>query len=375
LGERAEGDKVPILLEVKEDKKRIIDLSLMYSGMRNMNFDKKSQTVNGKLKSIVARSSWTNYNAFGGGEKLRFIIEGTPVKIKDKRADYAFEIGLTQPDVFMKDNYVDYVCSRRQELTNIFFKKTDKIAAMLNYRFRFFSIIRAGCCIERNYVDSSSVFFERSDTNKRYDNVTIPIEFVLDRTDDLLNPTSGYRASTKFSTSYFMHSSIKNLQSLEVDFSYNHPLDEFKKTVVAFNLSKKILLGKNVNDIPVDKRIYAGGMNSVRGYANQLATEKIIGHDTHMGGKGVAEFKAEIRRKVSENFGAVLFFDGARIFQNKPNHANLQIEKKRWFLSLGVGIRYFTSIGPVRIDFAFPIKKRKGVDSKMQFIISLGQAF
>ncbi|MDR1560893.1 MAG: BamA/TamA family outer membrane protein, partial [Holosporaceae bacterium] len=71
----------------------------------------------------------------------------------------------------------------------------------------------------------------------------------------------------------------------------------------------------------------------------------------------------------------VLFFDGAKIFQNKSRYDELKIDKKRWFFSIGSGIRYFTSIGPIRIDFAFPIRRRKGIDSKMQFIISLGQAF
>jgi translocation and assembly module TamA len=71
----------------------------------------------------------------------------------------------------------------------------------------------------------------------------------------------------------------------------------------------------------------------------------------------------------------VVFFDGAKVFQNKSSYADLQTEKKRWFYSVGMGIRYFTSIGPIRVDFAFPIKRRKGVDSKMQFIMSLGQAF
>ena len=81
----------------------------------------------------------------------------------------------------------------------------------------------------------------------------------------------------------------------------------------------------------------------------------------------------EGRRRFTEDFGGVLFFDGAKTFQNQI--ANLPIEKKRWFLSFGTGIRYFTSIGPIRFDLAFPIKRRKGVDSKMQFIMSLGQTF
>jgi translocation and assembly module TamA len=113
----------------------------------------------------------------------------------------------------------------------------------------------------------------------------------------------------------------------------------------------------------------------VRGFANQLATEMIEGQDTPMGGKSSIEFNAEIRRKITKDIGAVVFVDGSKIFQNQSNDPNLRTEKKRWFFSLGVGVRYFTDIGPIRIDIGFPLERRKGIDSKMQFFISLGQAF
>lgn len=369
------GDRVPILISLEEDKRHIVDFSLLYSTMKNMNFDRKKSQVNKSLKSIIARLSWMDCNAFGGGEKLRFTVEGTPIKVKDRRADYAFEAAFLQPDVFVKNNTAEYICSRHQELTNVFFKKSDKISLMFNYPLWFFTTMRAGGFIEKNYVDGCAVFFANTDENRRYENATIPFEVVLDKTDDLLNPTSGYRASAKFSHMQFKSSSIGNLQSLDLNFSYNYPFDEFKKTVFAFKIVKKTLFGKDIDKIPLDKRIYAGGISSVRGFANQMATEMVIGEETPMGGKSSIEFGTEIRRKISGDFGAVLFFDGAKIFQNQSHNTALQIEKKRWFLSYGVGVRYYTSAGPIRADLALPVKRRKYIDSKVQFILSLGQAF
>jgi translocation and assembly module TamA len=380
IKEEISGNNVPILIKLEEDKKHTIDFSLLYSGLRNMNYEKRSEK-NKKLKSIIARLSWIRYNAFGNGEKLRLTVEGTPTRVREKRADYAFEAALLQPDVFIKNNSVEYLCSRRQELTNIFFKKNDKFSLIFDYPIWFFTGVRAGCSFEKNYLDGCPALFRKNEANecdnknKYYDNLTFPLEFVVDKTDDLLNPTSGYRALLGFSHMLFKNSHIKNLNAMEFNFSYNHPLDEFRKTVAAFSVNRKMLFGKDIDDIPIDKRIYAGGMNSIRGYAKQMATEKTINYDTHMGGKSSVEFKAEIRRKIYADFGVVAFFDGAKILQNQSKNPDLEIEKKRWFLSYGLGFRYFTSIGPIRIDFAFPIKRRKHVDSKMQFIISLGQAF
>jgi len=371
--------KIPMLIEVKEDKKHTIDFSILYSGMRSMNFGKQSETQK-KLKSIISRLSFTNYNTFGGGEKLSFSIEGTPMKVKERRPDYAFEVALSQPDVFIKDNLTDYYLARRQELTNVFFKKNDRLSLMFNYPLRNDLTVSMGISGEKNYIDTHEVFSKNKDNSRNYDTVMFPVEFILNRTDNLLNPTSGYRLNFKCSQMIFGKATIRKLQSFDVGFSYNYPLDEIKRTVFAFNLSRRAVWGASVDRIPIDKRIYAGGMGSVRGYANQMATEMIVGEngellDIPMGGRSSFEFNTEIRRKFFEDFGGVLFFDGAKIFQNRSRHADLQTEQKKWFLSAGIGIRYFTSIGPIRVDFAFPIKKRKNIDSKVQFIMSLGQAF
>ena len=191
----------------------------------------------------------------------------------------------------------------------------------------------------------------------------------------MLNPTQGYRAFASYSYIKLKHAKINNLHTTNAGFSYNLPLDDLKKTIFALNIEDRMIFGKEIDDIPLDKRVYAGGMASVRGYANQMATDAVVGRDTVMGGKSALEFNTELRRKFSKDFGGVIFFDGAKVFQNRSRYSDMQIEKKRWFHSVGFGIRYFTSVGPIRADFAFPIRRRKGIDSKMQFILSLGQAF
>jgi translocation and assembly module TamA len=374
LKSRLNDDKIPMLLELEEDKKYMVDFTLLYSGMRSMNFEKKSQTQQ-KLKSIIARLSWSNCNAFGGGEKLTFTVEGTPLRAQSKRADYGFETTLAQPDVFFKDNTANYAISRKQELTNVFFRKSDKVELVYECQLLRDVLVNIGGNCEKNYVDGPVIFFPESEHKKNYENFSLPVGFILDKTDDLLNPTSGYRLFAKFSKIFFRRSAVNGLMMLDAGFSYNHPLDDLRRTIVAFNLQRKAIFGGAIDDIPLDKRIYAGGMNSVRGYANQMATEAILGEDAVMGGKSSVEFNAEIRRKFTADFGGVVFFDGAKIFQNKSRYDNLVIEKKRWFFSTGIGIRYFSGIGPIRIDFAFPIKRRRHIDSKMQFVISLGQAF
>lgn len=369
--EEVDGE-IPIEIVVEEDKKNMVDISVLYSGIRSMNFEKNSR-VKKDLKSIMTRVGWTRFNAFGGGEKLGFALEGTPFKTSSKRADYAFEITFSQPDVLITDNTASYEISRRQELTNAFFRKIDKYEIMFSYPLLKNIIVRAGGYLSNVYVDAEDVLVLDKDDDKRYNSLTFPLECIIDCTDDPLNPTQGYRLGVKVFASLFRGSFLHNLLRSEESFSYNFPIDNAHKNVLAINLSHKMLFNANLEHLPMDQRIYCGGINSVRGYANQMATELYENINCPAGGKSAFEFNIEARRRFNGDLGGVLFLDGAKTFQNSLKKA--PVKNKRWFLSFGVGVRYFTSIGPIRFDFAFPINRRKNVDSKMQFIMSLGQTF
>ena len=82
------------------------------------------------------------------------------------------------------------------------------------------------------------------------------------------------------------------------------------------------------------------------------------------------ELSFEVRARVSENFGVVTFLDGGEAF--KPSYPDFS-EPLRW--GAGVGVRYYTPFGPLRLDVATPLDRRPGVDNYIQVYISLGQAF
>ncbi|MBO7454167.1 MAG: BamA/TamA family outer membrane protein [Alphaproteobacteria bacterium] len=369
---KLKGQSLPMRVKVNEDKKHMLDIGLMYQGVRNMNFEKTSQATKG-IKSIIAKISWTRLNAFGNGEKLTFNAEGTPMKSSDKRVDYAFEVILAQPDVFLKNATMEYGASHRQELTNVFFKKSE----CLNFKYTFplTDVLFAGIgfSLEDYYVNSSYKKFFEQNMSHYYKAQSIPISLIWDQTDSLLNPTSGFRLEGKGTWTRLTGAGTNSLKSYSFAFSYNHPLDNLKKNVVAFRVCRKGIFSSDIDQIPIDKRLYGGGINSVRGYANQMATEMVKGAEVTMGGKALTEFNVEYRRKINSDWGAIAFFDGAKVHNNKSKY--FEIEKKRWFFSVGAGMRYYTSIGPIRVDFAFPLNRRKGVDSKVQFIMGLGQSF
>lgn len=365
-------DMVPMIVDLNEEKKHTVGISLLYSGPRNMNFEKNSSSKK-KLKSIVPRLFWERNNAFGGGESIKITVEGTPMEADSKRADYAFETMLVKPDVLLKNGNFATVVSRRQELTNAFFKKSDKVLVSFGRLMDNGITANVGSSIEQNYVDACDAFSHNCDHGIHYTCLSFPVEIVLDRTDNLLNPTEGYKFGTKVSHSVLHGTKVGDLSEFGISYTYNLPIDTLKRTMIACNMKYSQIIRHHIDNIPVDKRLYAGGMNSVRGYANQMACEVIQGEKVPLGGRKRIGFATEVRRRFSSNLGGVIFVDGARVFDNFSKRVTL--DNRRWFCAFGIGGRYFSSIGPIRVDFAFPIKRRKDIDSKMQFIMSIGQAF
>jgi len=121
-------------------------------------------------------------------------------------------------------------------------------------------------------------------------------------------------------------------------------------------------------DVPADERFYAGGGGSIRGYSYQ-SVGPLSGGDP-VGGRSLLELSTELRLRLGERFGFVGFLDGGSAFGAAFPDFD---EELLW--GTGLGFRYFTAVGPLRLDFAVPLDRRHGIDDAFQVYISLGQAF
>lgn len=368
-------NKVPMIIELEEDKKHTFEMSVLYTGVNNTKHEK---TSGGDIKSILTKVSWTRNNAFGGGEYFKASMDFMPLKLQSKRANYAFNVSLTKADTFFVNNVADYDLSRKQEFANAYFKKNDKLSADFLYNLNKLMAVNVGCYFEDTYIDANDKLYvtkKHKYCDAKYEVLAQYCGLLFDATNSLLNPTSGYRGEIKFTNMKLNKADISSLQSVEATCAYHLPLNDDAADVFSVLINCKTLCSQAIDKIPHDKRLYAGGIKSVRGYADQMATEVINGTDIPFGGKTMVEMQSEIRHRISKNVGCVAFFDAAKVMNNTSGNKELKIQPKRWFSSIGFGIRYFSAIGPIRLDFAFPIKRRNRIDSKMQFIMSLGQAF
>jgi translocation and assembly module TamA len=192
----------------------------------------------------------------------------------------------------------------------------------------------------------------------------LPTSLTYDGSDDLLDPSKGFRLGGRVSPEYSLQSGSQAYVRLQLDGSYYQPVSE--RIVVAGRVRLGSTLGADRFDIAPSRRFYAGGGGSVRGYGFQRIGPR-DGNDDPIGGNGLAEFSLEARVRFGD-FGVVPFFDAGNVYAGStPDLSGLRY-------GAGIGVRYYSSFGPLRIDVATPLNRQTG-DSRIGVYISLGQAF
>nr|WP_244954803.1 BamA/TamA family outer membrane protein [Sphingomonas lutea] len=108
----------------------------------------------------------------------------------------------------------------------------------------------------------------------------------------------------------------------------------------------------------------------MRGYGYQRLGPKDVDGDP-IGGRGLAEFALEARvrlRQFGGNLGIVPFIDGGTLSDSSfPDLTD-------WRFAVGLGARYYSSFGPIRLDVGVPLNRQSG-DGRVAVTVSLGQAF
>ncbi len=200
-----------------------------------------------------------------------------------------------------------------------------------------------------------------------YTLVGAPVSVNYDTTDSKLDPTRGVRlAASAAGFGEFLGSTL-NLAQFRAAGSGYYPIDPDSRFVLAGRIALGGEAGATLDEIPANWRFYAGGGGSVRGYAfNSLGPRNLFGV---VGGRSLFEASAELRVKITDTIGIVPFFDAGNAFEgNFPNFS------APLYASAGLGFRYFTAIGPIRLDVAFPFDHVPG-SGPVAVYVSIGQAF
>ena len=193
----------------------------------------------------------------------------------------------------------------------------------------------------------------------------LPGTLSYDGSNDLLDPTSGFRLSGRLSPEASLQNGSFFYARAQIDGSFYQPLSE--TVTLAGRTRLGTIFGADRDRIAPSRRFYAGGGGSVRGYGYQKLGPRDPVFDDPVGGRSLAEFAIEARIRIGD-FGIVPFLDAGNISTSPlPRFDDLR-------LGAGIGGRYHTRFGPIRLDLATPLNPREG-DSRIAVYVSLGQAF
>ena len=214
-------------------------------------------------------------------------------------------------------------------------------------------------------ADANGVFGPR----QTYFVGALPGYAMWDTSDDLLNPTRGFRLSTRLSPEVSRTNGAESVYLRgQVEGTYYLPVSE--KIVLAGRARFASIPGAPIEAIAPSRRLYAGGGGSVRGYSYRaIGPQNNQGDPT--GGRSLTELSLEARITTGFLDGAlqvVPFVDAGTVgAASTPGFNQIKI-------GAGVGVRYLTGFGPVRVDVGVPLNPGPN-DAKFGVYVGLGQAF
>ncbi|HEY8352727.1 MAG TPA: BamA/TamA family outer membrane protein, partial [Sphingomonadales bacterium] len=192
--------------------------------------------------------------------------------------------------------------------------------------------------------------------------------FRRDTTDNLFDPTRGTRLLYTLRPYIGEQNGILQFLINDATASAYWSLDDRSRYVAAARLRLGSITGAGLLRLPADKRFYAGGGASIRGYRYQSAGP-LDPEGTPIGGRSLMEAGVELRVKVTETIGVVPFLEAGKVSSGALPDFDGDV-----FWGAGLGLRYYTSFAPIRLDVAIPLNKRRE-DNAYQIYISLGQSF
>lgn len=197
---------------------------------------------------------------------------------------------------------------------------------------------------------------------------SLPGSVTFDASDDLLDPTRGFRVTARVAPEASLQDGSFFYVRSQLDGSAYFPVSD--KIVLAGRARFGTIVGAGSNRIAPSRRLYSGGGGSVRGYGYQSIGPRDANNDP-LGGRSLVEFSLEARVRTGffgGNLGIVPFIDAGNVYTSStPDFSGMRY-------GAGLGVRYYSDFGPIRIDVGTPINPQPG-DSRIAVYVSLGQAF
>lgn len=308
---------------------------------------------------IGGEAFWEHRNLLGKAESLRFELE---LSVVLQRVAALFR----KPRFYDPDQSLVLSAEIRREDNEAYKEEALQIFGGIERRLSRYLTLTTGPSFEALTVTGQDP--NDLSKNQHFLVYSLPTVLTWDSRDDPFNPTRGVAATASLTPSLATLTDTAFYTTVDLTAStYYAPFGD-DSVVLAGRGRFGSIVGADLASVPISKRFFAGGGGSIRGYKlYSVGPEDAEGDPT--GGLSVFEMNLETRFRFYEDYGLVLFLDGGQVYEER-----LPSLDETPLFSAGIGFRYFTALGPIRLDIAMPINKRSS-DQVMQFYVSIGQSF
>jgi translocation and assembly module TamA len=314
------------------------------------------------LDGLGLEAYWMHRNLFGRAERLRFDakVAGIGDTFEVDEFTYRVAVAFTKPGVYTPDT--DFIASLVGEREVLDAYTRNSIIATTGFTHAFNDELSG-----RIYATGGYGKFDDDVFGKReFWTAGFLGGINYDSRDNKADATRGYYADFELEPFYEFNYGNPALRMVAEGRAY-YAFDADARLVAAGRLKVGSIIGPGIAEIAPDKLFFAGGGGSVRGYEyRNIGVETPFGL---VGGRSLVEASAELRGKVTDSIGLVGFVDAGYVGADSLPDFSEEIK-----VGAGVGLRYLTGLGPIRLDAAVPLNPGDG-DPDFAFYVGIGQAF
>jgi outer membrane protein insertion porin family len=345
-------DKKDVLIKLREGNAGAVELSLgyaeyeLYRGILDLSY----RNVMGLNRQVSLRLELSSL------EKRYILQYYEPWFLSRELPFRVFVLGEDKKEISIDTRETRYRLTRNTITAGFEKKMSEKLKSELYYEFSLVNTFDVKPDVILTKEDTGTLVI----SGLRYG-------IIYDTRDNQFYPTKGLfsGATVKLTSPVFM----SETDFIKLTFYGNIYHEITKGVVLAASLRGGGAQGYfKTNALPIVERFFLGGRTTVRGYAqDDLGPKGADGNPT--GGNAFLMENLELRTSLGKNFGLVTFLDGGNVWV-KMNEMKLTDFK----FAAGLGLRYNTPVGPVRIDYGRKLQREKG-ESAGELHFSIGNAF
>lgn len=343
----AAGDVLPITAQIAEAKPRRFGFGVELSS----------------IEGLRTSTYWLHRNFFGGAEQFRVGGEIAGIGGETGGVDYRINTSLKRPAVFGPDT--DFLISAE-------ISREDEPEYLLDQAAVEATLTR----LVREDLEITGGFGlitarEETDAGVReYTLLTAPLGATLDRRDSETNATNGYYIDID-ATPFLSINGADNGARLFSDARAYRSFGEDDRFTIAARNQLGAVIGADAENAPADFLFFSGGGGTVRGQQyNSLGIDTVIdGETVGRGGLSFAGAQIEARYGITDAIGLVGFYDVGFVGDTSDPFGD-----GNWHAGAGLGVRYNTGIGPIRLDIATPATG-DSAGERVEVYIGIGQSF